>query len=85
MPWIIKITQLSFRISIKKLLFANHAISFCLTLSEMGISPILLAIIISFSILFIVTFGFSSKNMDSDGIMNWMMKKPEDWIGNKKS
>jgi len=51
----------------------------------MGITPLLLAIIISFSILFIVAFGLSSKNMDSDGIMNWMMKKPEDWIGNKKS
>ena len=56
---------------------------FGLTLSEMGISPLLLAIIISFSILFIVAFGLSSKNMDSDGIMNWMMKKPEDWIGKK--
>ena len=58
---------------------------FGLTLSEMGINPLLLAIIISFSILFIVAFGLSSKNMDGDGIMNWMMKKPESWIGNKKS
>ena len=57
---------------------------FGLTLSEMGISPLLLALIITFSILFIVSFGLSSRNMDSDGIMNWMMKKPEDWIGNKK-
>ena len=56
-----------------------------LTTSEMGISPWLLAIIILFSTLFIIAFGLSSKNMDSDGIMNWMMKKPEDWIGNKKS
>ena len=58
---------------------------FGLTLSEMGISPPLLAIIIFFSILFAIAFGLSSKHMDSDGIMNWMMKKPEDWIGNKKS
>ena len=58
---------------------------FGLTLSEMGISPLLFSIIIASSILFIVAFGLSSKNMDSDGIMNWMMKKPEDWIGNKKS
>ena len=56
-----------------------------LTLSEMGISPILLTIIISFSILFIVAFGLSSMNMDSDGINDWMMKKPDDWIGNKKA
>tara|TARA_Y100001968_G_C19332874_1_gene705236 strand:+ start:385 stop:573 length:189 start_codon:yes stop_codon:yes gene_type:complete len=58
---------------------------FCLTFSEMGISPLLLVIIITFSILFIVAFALSSKNMDNDGIMNWMMKKPDDWIGNKKS
>ncbi len=58
---------------------------FSLTISEMGINPLLLTIIISFSIFFVVAFGLSSNNMDSDGIMNWMMKKPEDWIGNKKS
>ena len=58
---------------------------FALTLSEMGISPLLLTIIISFSIFFIIAFALSSRNMDSDEIMNWMMKKPEDWIGNKKS
>ena len=55
-----------------------------LTLTEMGISPLLLSIIIANSILFFVAFSLSSKNMDSDGIMNWMMQKPEDWIGNKK-
>ena len=58
---------------------------FGLTFSEMGISPQLLVTIILFSVLFIVAFGISSKNMDSDGIMDWMMKKPKDWIGNKKS
>ena len=57
---------------------------FGLTFSEMGLNPILIAIILAFSILFIVAFALSSKNMDSDGIMTWMMKKPEDWIGNKK-
>mgnify|MGYP004416051851 FL=1 len=57
---------------------------FCLTLSEMGISPLMLAIIILFSSLFITSFGISSKNMDSGGIMDWMMKKPKNWIGNKK-
>ena len=51
----------------------------------MGITPLLVTLIIFFSILFIVAFGLSSKNMDSDGIMDWMMNKPDDWIGNKKS
>ena len=50
----------------------------------MGISQLLLAIIIFFSVFFMVAFGFSSKNMDSDGIADWMMKKPKDWIGHKK-
>ncbi|MBW3042186.1 hypothetical protein CVO71_05940 [Prochlorococcus marinus str. XMU1408] len=58
---------------------------FSLSLSEMGISPIILTIIISFSILFIVAFILSSKNMDSNGIMDWMMRKPVNWVGNKKS
>ena len=57
---------------------------FALTISEMGISPLILIIIILFSVLFIIAFALSSKNMDSDGIMDWMMKKPKDWIGNKK-
>tara|TARA_Y100001968_G_scaffold195038_1_gene178931 strand:+ start:238 stop:423 length:186 start_codon:yes stop_codon:yes gene_type:complete len=57
---------------------------FSLTLSEMGITPPLLIIIVLFSFLFIIAFGLSSKNMDSDGIMDWMMKKPEGWIGKKK-
>ena len=51
----------------------------------MGITPLLVTLIIFFSILFIVAFGLSSKNMDSDGVMDWMMNKPDDWIGNKKS
>ena len=57
---------------------------FSLTLTEMGISPLLLFIIISFSALFISAFFLSSRNMDTDGIMYWMMKKPKDWIGNKR-
>ncbi len=56
---------------------------FSLSPSEMGISPFILTLIILFSVLFLLAFGLSSKNMDSAGIMNWMMKKPKDWIGNK--
>ena len=58
---------------------------FALTFSEMGLTPLLFIIIISFSVLFVFAFLLSSKNMDSNGIMDWMMKKPEDWIGNKKN
>ena len=66
-------------------MFLTMQYLFALTLSEMGINPLILTIIILFSVLFIVAFGLSSKNMDTDGIMDWMIKKPEDWIGHKKS
>ena len=50
MAWIIKLTHLSFRISKKKSLIMQYL---CITLSKMGISPLLLNKLISFSILFI--------------------------------
>ena len=57
---------------------------FAIPISEMGISPITLSAIIISGLIFIIAFILSSKNMDSDGIMKWMMEKPEDWVGNKK-
>tara|TARA_Y100001968_G_scaffold327103_1_gene371483 strand:- start:567 stop:833 length:267 start_codon:yes stop_codon:yes gene_type:complete len=88
MAWIINLKHFVFlvlKFNQKSLHYRIMQYLLGLTLSEMGIGPLLLVIIISFSILFIIAFGLSSKNMDSDGIMNWMMKKPENWIGNKKS
>ncbi len=51
----------------------------------MGLSPLIISVAILLSILFIVAFGLSSMNMDSDAIMYWMMHKPVDWIGNTKA
>ena len=75
------LTKIAYRYSVGKGLKQNFP-----GLSDRNdiLSLDLLTIIISFSILFIVAFGLSSRNMDSDGIMTWMMKKPKDWIGNKK-
>ena len=81
----IKFRNISFKILNKISYSISMKYFFSLTLAEMGITPLLLIIIISFSVLFIVAFVLSSKNMDSDGIMAWMMKKPEDWVGNQKS
>ena len=58
---------------------------FGLPISEMGLSPITLTAIIVSGFIFIIAFILSSKNMDSDGIMKWMMEKPKDWVGNKKN
>jgi len=57
---------------------------FAIPFSEMGISPLTLSIIIISSLGFIITFGISSKYMDNEGIMKWMMEKPENWVGNSK-
>lgn len=62
--------------------YLSHEIA--IAFSEMGLSPFLLIIIIFFTLLFVIAFIISSKNMDSDGIMTWMMAKPKDWIGNKE-
>ena len=52
--------------------------------SEMGISPLGLCAILLFGVLFLTAFVLSSRNMDSKGVLKWMLEKPEDWIGNKK-
>ena len=54
---------------------------FGIPISEMGLSPLNLILIGIFGILFLITFVISSKNLDSKGIMKWMMLKPKDWVG----
>ena len=56
---------------------------FAISYSEMGINIFTLSVILFFSFLFIFGFIYSSINMDGEGIMNWMMKKPKNWIGNR--
>tara|TARA_Y100001968_G_C19047836_1_gene567672 strand:+ start:126 stop:320 length:195 start_codon:yes stop_codon:yes gene_type:complete len=56
---------------------------FAIGFDEMGLEPITLITIGISGLFFLVSFGLISKNMDSDGIMKWMLKKPDDWVGNK--
>ena len=49
---------------------------FALTIKEMGIGKIELAVIGSVCV-------YASKNLDSKGVFEWMMEKPNDWIGRK--
>ena len=57
---------------------------FGISLSEMGLNPLTLILMLFFGFFFIISFVISSRNMDSDGIMKWMMSKPKDWVGNRK-
>ena len=56
---------------------------FALTLTEMGIGKIELAVIGSVILIFPILFIYASKNLDAKGVFEWMMEKPNDWIGKK--
>ena len=56
---------------------------FALTVTEMGIGKIELAVIGSVVLIFPVLFVYASKNLDAKGVFEWMMEKPNDWIGKK--
>ena len=54
-----------------------------LTVTEMGIGKIELAVIGTVILIFPILFVYASKNLDSKGVFEWMMEKPNDWIGKK--
>ena len=56
---------------------------FALTVTEMGIGKIELAVIGVVIIIFPILFVYASKNLDAKGVFEWMMEKPNDWIGKK--
>jgi hypothetical protein len=58
-------------------------IYFALTISEMGISTVELAVIVAVVLIFPIMFVYASKNLDAKGVFEWMMEKPNDWIGKK--
>ena len=56
---------------------------FALTVTEMGIGKIEFAVIGAVILIFPVLFVYASKNLDPKGVFEWMMEKPNDWIGKK--
>ena len=58
-------------------------IYFALTVTEMGIGKIELAVIGVVILIFPILFVSASKNLDAKGVFEWMMEKPNDWIGKK--
>ena len=56
---------------------------FALTVSEMGMGKIELAVIGGVILIFPILFFYASKNLDAKGVFEWMMEKPNDWIGKK--
>ena len=56
---------------------------FALTVTEMGIGKLELTVIGAVILIFPILFVYSSKNLDAKGVFEWMMEKPDDWIGKK--
>ena len=56
---------------------------FALTVTEMGIGKIELIVIGAVILIFPILFVNASKNLDAKGVFDWMMEKPNDWIGKK--
>ena len=56
---------------------------FALTVTEMGIGKLELAVIGAVILIFPILFIYASRNLDAKGVFEWMMEKPNDWIGKK--
>ena len=56
---------------------------FALTVTEMGIGNLELTVIGVVILIFPIFFFYASKNLDAKGVFEWMMEKPNDWIGKK--
>ena len=56
---------------------------FALTVTEMGIGKVELTVIGAVILIFPILFVYASKNLDAKGVFEWMMEKPNDWIGKK--
>ena len=54
-----------------------------LTFDEIGIGKLELIVIGIVTLLFPILFIIASKNLDPKGVFDWMMEKPNDWIGRK--
>ena len=56
---------------------------FALTLTEIGIGKLEILVIGIVILIFPTLFIISSRNLDAKGVFDWMMEKPNDWIGRK--
>ena len=62
----------------------NMITNFAMTFSEMGLGKVEIILIALTSLIFPIFFVLASKNLDSKGVFDWMMEKPNDWVGKNK-
>tara|TARA_B100000900_G_scaffold372038_2_gene351668 strand:- start:74 stop:223 length:150 start_codon:yes stop_codon:yes gene_type:complete len=49
----------------------------------MGLGRLEIIVILITILIFPILFLIASKNLDSKGVFQWMMEKPNDWVGRK--
>ena len=57
---------------------------FAISLTEMGLSKLEIFVIILTIGVFPILFFIASRNLDAKSVFQWMMEKPNDWIGKNK-
>ena len=62
----------------------NMITNFAIAFSEMGLGKVEIVLIAITSLIFPIFFVMASKNLDSKGVFEWMMEKPNDWVGKNK-
>ena len=62
----------------------NMITNFAMSFSEMGLGKVEISLIAITSLIFPIFFVLASKNLDSKGVFDWMMEKPDDWVGKNK-
>ena len=62
----------------------NMLFNFAVAFSEMGLGKVEISLIAITSLIFPIFFILASKNLDSKGVFDWMMEKPDDWVGKNK-
>tara|TARA_B100000212_G_scaffold69016_1_gene48324 strand:- start:98 stop:250 length:153 start_codon:yes stop_codon:yes gene_type:complete len=50
----------------------------------MGLNKLEIFVIILTIVVFPIFFVVASKNLDAKSVFQWMMEKPNDWIGKNK-
>ena len=56
---------------------------FGLTINEMGLGRLEFVVIGVVILVFPILFIYTSINLDAKGVFEWMLEKPNDWIGKK--
>ncbi len=65
-------------------LYMKDKFYFAIPISEFNLDSLTIIVIAISSIVFIVLFVIASSNLDAKGVFDWMLEKPEDWIGKKE-